>query len=189
MTCIVGLVHKGTVYMGGDSAGVNGTDIKIRLDPKVFILKDRFIVGFTSSFRMGQLLHFSLKLPLQKRAQSDYQYMCTNFINSVRKCFGAGGHMGKDKEDGEREDGGNFLVGYRSVLYEIAEDFQVGINSEPYCVLGSGNGYAHGSLLTSAKLNLSPEERITCALEAAAHFSTEARPPYILLSLPPPKKR
>lgn len=189
MTCIVGWVHKGTIYMGGDSAAVGGMDIKVRLEPKVFIVNNSFIIGFTGSIRMGQLLRFSLKPGMQRKSQTDYEYMCTDFINTVRKCFTAGGFMGKDKEDGEREEGGSFLVGYHGVLYEIASDFQVGINSEPYCSLGCGEDYAHGSLFTTAKLNLSPQEKITYALETATHFSTGVRPPFIILQLPPSKKR
>lgn len=51
MTAIVGLVEKGNVYIGGDSAGVAGLSISIRGDEKVFKVGP-FIMGFTSSFRM-----------------------------------------------------------------------------------------------------------------------------------------
>lgn len=188
MTCIVGFVHQGTVYMGGDSAASDGTNVKVRLDPKVFIVQKRFLIGFTSSFRMGQLLRFSLKPALQKKGQSDYEYMCTGFINAVRKCFAAGGYMGKDKDEGEREEGGSFLVGYKGVLYEIESDFQVGINKEPFCSIGCGDDYAHGSLFTTAQLDLSPEERILYALQTAQHFSGAVLPPFIMLQLPIRKK-
>lgn len=187
MTCIIGLVHKGAVYMGGDSAGTSGTDIKVRLDPKVFILKNRFIIGFTDSFRMGQLLNFSLKLPRQKPTQSDYEYMCTGFINAVRKCFEAGGYMGR--ESSQREEGGTFLVGYRGVLYAIGSDFQVGINENPYCSVGCAEDYAHGSLYTTELLRMNPKRRITLALEVATHFNSAVRPPFVILRLPPPRKR
>lgn len=186
MTCIVGLVEKDAVYIGGDSAGVSGSDIKVRKDSKVFIVDNRFIIGFTSSFRMGQLLRFSLEPPLQGRGVRDYEYLCTDFINAVRKCFVAGGHMGKEEE---REEGGNFLVGYRGVLYEIGSDFQVAINEKPYCSVGCGEDYAHGSLFATANLNLGPEERINRALEAAVYFSTSVRPPFVILKLPHRKKR
>jgi hypothetical protein len=35
MTCIVGLVDNGTVYIGGDSAALFGWDLCIRSDKKV----------------------------------------------------------------------------------------------------------------------------------------------------------
>lgn len=190
MTCIVGLVHNGAIYMGGDSAGTNSDlEFSIRLDPKVFLLKNRFIVGFTTSFRMGQLLRFSLRLPNQRQGQGDYEYMCTAFIDAVRKCFYVGGYMGKEKDGGDRENGGRFLVGYRGVLYDVGGDFQVGINQDPYYSVGFGNNAAFGSLFTTAPLGLEPEKRITLALEAATHFSAGVRPPFVILRLPSAKKR
>ena len=62
MTCIVGLEHKGKVYIGGDSAGVAGYSLSVRADQKVFI-NGNFIFGFTSSFRMGQILRFGFNPP------------------------------------------------------------------------------------------------------------------------------
>ena len=58
MTCIVGILEEnGDIYMGGDSAGASGNTLKIRADEKVFI-NENYIMGFTSSFRMGQLLRY-----------------------------------------------------------------------------------------------------------------------------------
>ena len=62
MTAIVAIRQDNTVYMGGDSAGVAGLKITIRKDPKVFI-NGNFLMGFTTSFRMGQLLQYSFKPP------------------------------------------------------------------------------------------------------------------------------
>ena len=117
MTCIVGIFAGGIVYMGADSAGINADSITIRADEKIFILKNRFLIGYTSSFRMGQLLRFSFRPPPQKKGQNDYEYMCTMFINSVIKCFNRGG-FGKRDED-EEISGGQFLVGYKGNLYTI----------------------------------------------------------------------
>ncbi len=36
MTCIVGLIEKGIVYIGGDSASTDNCDIKTIKSPKVF---------------------------------------------------------------------------------------------------------------------------------------------------------
>jgi hypothetical protein len=55
MTCIVGLRQGGKVFIGGDSAGISGWDVTVRADPKVF-LSGPYAMGFTSSFRLGQLL-------------------------------------------------------------------------------------------------------------------------------------
>jgi ATP-dependent protease HslVU (ClpYQ) peptidase subunit len=62
MTCIVGVNHNGNIYIGGDSAGVAGLQLQIRSDEKVFLTGD-FIMGFTTSFRMGQLLRYAFSPP------------------------------------------------------------------------------------------------------------------------------
>ncbi len=92
MTCIVGFTKNNKVYIGGDSAGVSGLNISIRKDPKVF-KRGKFLIGYTSSFRMGQLLRFNLNVRDQDESQSDYEYMCTDFIDSVRKCLKDGGYL------------------------------------------------------------------------------------------------
>lgn len=43
--------------MGCDSAGVGGWHLQLRADPKVFHV-GHFLIGYTDSFRMGQLLRF-----------------------------------------------------------------------------------------------------------------------------------
>lgn len=52
MTCIIGFIKNKKVYIGGDSAGVGGSHVTIRRDSKVF-KNGNFIMGYTSSFRMG----------------------------------------------------------------------------------------------------------------------------------------
>lgn len=175
MTCVVAVVENNTVYMGADSAGIAGLSITIRKDSKVFT-NGPFILGFTQSFRMGQLLRFKLDPPKQTVSQDDYQYMVTDFIDSVRKCFSVNGFGDK-----EATTGGNFLVGYKGRLYTIEKDHQVGIPDVNYDALGCGSDLALGSLHTTAKFDFTPEERITMALEAATAFSAGVEPPFLIL--------
>ena len=66
MTCIVALKQEGNIYIGGDSAGVSGNNIRTRADQKVF-KKSGIVFGFTTSFRMGQLIKYCLAIPKQKK--------------------------------------------------------------------------------------------------------------------------
>lgn len=83
MTCIVGLVHGGQVFIGGDSAGVGGGySLTVRSDRKVFKNQD-FVMGFTSSFRMGQLLAFHMHPPSPREGVDLMTYMVTDFIDAA----------------------------------------------------------------------------------------------------------
>lgn len=179
MTCIVGLVDNGKVYMGGDSAGVGGLSLSIRADEKVF-KKGEFIMGFTSSFRMGQLLRFKLEIPYHKPEMDIYEYMVTEFVEAVRTCLKTGGFT--RTENGE-ETGGRFLVGYRGQLFVIDGDFQVGKPADGYDAVGCGDDIAKGSLFSTGRLaDASPDERIRDALKAAENFSASVRGPFVLIS-------
>ena len=188
MTCIVGLVDggNGNIWMGGDSAGVGGFDLRVRADEKVFI-KDKFIFGFTSSFRMGQILRYKLVIPPYYPEVDLYQYMVDNFIDAVRRCFKDSGYM---KTKDTIEEGGTFLVGYRGTLFEIEDDFQVAVNVVPYNACGCGRDYALGSLATSEYMTASvprmeeaAQGRVRKALEVAEQFSAGVRGPFHILKL------
>lgn len=175
MTCIVGLVHNGDVYIGGDSAGIAGLSVTIRSDEKVFG-NGPFIMGFTSSFRMGQLLRYKLSPPAQTVHQNDMEYMVTSFIDSCRQCFSQNGFGDKDASVG-----GNFLVGYHGKLYNIEGDYQVGVPKLPFDAVGCGSDLALGAMFATEGLH--PEKRINAALAAASTFSAGVAPPFTILKL------
>lgn len=187
MTCIVGFLHKDTVYLAGDSAGTDDDFSQhIRKDPKVF-QNGPFIFGFTSSFRMGQIIMSSKFKPWKQKAdQSDYDYMITDFVDALREAFKEGGYLQK-REEGD-EVGGTFLVGYKGQLYYIEDDFQVGIVYDPYLSVGCGRDLALGSLFTQTREeNEWNEDNIMdiliLSLDAASHFSAGCKPPYNIISI------
>lgn len=177
MTCIVGFIEKEKVIIGGDSAGVGGLSIHIRRDTKVF-KTGPFIMGFTSSFRMGQLLMSSkFKPPHQKRGQSDYDYMITSFIDAVKECFKNGGYSQTYKDGDDK--GGTFLVGYKGELYIIDDDYQVGMTHDRYIAVGCGEELAEGAMFAlEHNVEMGAIERLEIALSAAAHFSGGVAPPF-----------
>lgn len=177
MTCIVGLIKNGKVYIGGDSAGSDGWNVTVRKDTKVFKNSD-FLIGYTSSFRMGQLLRFKFKPPKYHKEDKDlYEYMCTDFIDEVRSCLKTGGYAINDKGE---EKGGFFLVGAHGRLFTIEDDYQVSESILPFEAVGCGDKYAKGSLI-STKDWADPLERINTALTAASEFSAHVRPPFNIL--------
>ena len=177
MTCIAALVHKGTVYMGGDSAGVGSWSLTVRADEKVF-KRGPFLMGFTTSFRMGQLLRYSLDAPKQKDGQDTYAFMVTDFIDAVRKCLKDGGYA---KKDNEVESGGTFLVGYRGRIFKVDSDYQVGEAADGFDAAGCGCEIASGALYATSRQ--APRRRIETALAAAERLCAGVRGPFTVLKL------
>lgn len=163
--------------MGGDSAATSGWDLRIRQDPKVFIKKD-FIIGFTTSFRMGQLLMSSkFDPPSQKNRQNDLDYLITDFVDHIRELYTSSGYL-KKKENADV--GGQFLVGYRKALYVIHSDFQVAQSAQPFDACGGGQALALGAMYATQNTRMGPKKRLETALEAAAHFHAGVRGPFLI---------
>lgn len=182
MTCIVGIIDKihDIVVIGGDSAGSNDSNINIRKDPKVFKNGD-FIFGCTTSYRMIQLLRFKLNLPLLEHIHVDlFEYMCTDFIDSVRECFKDNGFMQSHKHGDDM--GGSFLVGISNRLFEVQEDFSICELDHDYNSVGSGYMYALGALYAlNYSCKWATTEMIKMALAAAADNNPNVREPFIIL--------
>lgn len=172
MTCIVGFVEGDTVWMGGDSAGVAGYDLTVRADQKVF-RNGPMLFGFTTSFRMGQLLRYALTIPDHDPRIGDEKYMSTTFVNAVRECLKNNGWAEKHNE---QERGGHFLVGYKGRLFKVESDYQVGIPLDGYDATGCGEQIARGALFATAHLN--GRDRVEMALKAAERCSAGVRGPF-----------
>lgn len=173
MTCIVGVAEGESVMIGGDSAGVSGWDLTVRADTKVFRVGP-YVMGFTTSFRMGQLLRYSFRPPEPDAWDVD-AFMATAFVNEVRQCLKDGGYA-RAKDGGEH--GGTFLVGYKGLLYAIEDDYQIARSQDGYMAVGSGRDYALGSLHSTGG---PPHVRVQRALEAAAHHCAAVAAPFTIL--------
>jgi ATP-dependent protease HslVU (ClpYQ) peptidase subunit len=170
--------HTDKVIIGGDSASVSYSNIYIRKDSKVF-KNGEFVIGCTSSFRMIQLLRFSFK-PTEIGDKDVYEYMCTDFINGVRKCFKTGGYLQKYTDGDEK--GGTFLVAYKNRLFKVEDDFQVGETINGFDSCGCGQDFALGAMFALEKEELTTEQKLTKALEAAGFLSTGVRSPFVIIS-------
>lgn len=170
MTCIIGLVHDDKVYIGGDSAGVSGSNREVRADPKVF-RNGPFLMGYAGSFRVGQLMRFALKPPIHQDGVDDYEYMVVDFIKAVKTTL----------KDNFFESGPTFLVGYRGQLYSVDSDLQVGIPLYRIAAVGSGAAIALGAV--HALNTWEPEAKIRRALEISASLNTGVAGPFTVMSM------
>lgn len=177
MTCIVAISENKKVYIGGDSASVAGNMTNITCLKKVFRVGE-FLIGYTHSFRIGQLLQYQLQPPEHKEVISDLAYLSVDFVNTLRELFREHGVL---EVVNNIESGSNFLVGYRGNLYNISYDFQVNQPLEGYDSVGSGMNVALGSLFSTTTGK--PKKRIKKALKAASHHVTSVRPPFVVESI------
>ncbi len=186
-TCIVAMVKDGKITIGCDSAASNNqsTKLSIREDKKIFTkTKDtqEWIFGFTTSYRMGQLVQYSLDLPVHDGTMELHEFMVSKFIPALRTCFQSGGYESKEKD---RVSGGSFIVGFKEKLFVIGSDYQVAISVEPFVSVGCGEHLALGALtaLKKAKVKISINDAIIIALETAENYSSGVRGPFHLLSI------
>lgn len=178
MTCIAGVVQSGKVFIGGDSAGVGGLSLSVRADKKVF-KNGEFLFGFTSSFRMGQVLQYAFTPPKQHPDKDTMAFMVTDFVDSVRSAFSIAGVARKDSEV---ESCGTFLVGYKGRLFSIHDDYQVAEALCGYDAVGCGEDIALGSLYATEDM-VDGKARVSRALHAAEAHSAGVRGPFSVLSL------
>lgn len=175
MTCIVGIEVVDGVLLGGDSATSNFYHHNVWADvPKVFEL-GAYVLGFTTSWRMGQLLRYRLDVGPPDSWDVD-RFMATTFVDAVRRCLADGGWR---KTSDSREEGGCVLVGVAGHLYRIDSDFQSARLADGYDAIGIGDLPALGSLHTTRGDD--PQKRVLTALAAAQHVVIGVLPPFHLV--------
>lgn len=177
MTCIVAITDGEVVTMGADSAGTYGYSLCTRKDPKIYRVKE-FLIGFTSSFRMGQILGYNLNPPIHPDSKGIVEYMCTDFIAEIRFTLK---YYGYATVNNNAESGGTFLVGYKGKIFKIDSDFQVGESIYQFDATGCGQDIALGSLFSTQYMIV--QDRITLALQAAEKFSAGVRAPFYTLEI------
>jgi ATP-dependent protease HslVU (ClpYQ) peptidase subunit len=182
MTCICAMVDGDEVVIGGDSAGVSNWDLETRADSKVFV-NGAYIIGYTSSPRMGQLLRYRMQPRLGFPLLAGFdplEWMATGFIDDVRKTLSEGGW---EKKEHERAEGGVFLVGFQGRIFAVDSDYQVRESRDLFNAVGSGSSYALGVMeVTNANVIKRPvEEIVRMALCVSEKFCAGVRGPFTVL--------
>lgn len=177
MTAIAGIVENGKVWIGGDSAASGGSVIiRKGKDPKVF-RNGEFLIGYSTSFRMGQILEHLFEPPNLTENITMMQHMVKYFIPAAQKVL---------VENGYSRDGGAFLVGFRGELFSIEPGWQITRPVTDYHSCGIGADIVRSSLFTSATVapSMGPRDRIALALHAADYLLGDVARPFHILSTP-----
>ncbi len=139
MTCIIGFVDsEDGVHMASDSCASNGRDyIRIK-EPKVFKLEndtEKMIIGYTSSFRFGQIIKFQVVLPDKKTKDTDLSYLVKRVVPVIRTQLKNNGYTTIVNSE---EKGGYCLIGYNGHLYTMQDDFSIMESTAKFDSCGCG---------------------------------------------------
>lgn len=157
MTVIVGYKHEGKVYIGGDTAGWSSYRTVVRKDTKVFV-SNGIAYGFTSSYRMGQILKYHTYRVLDDSRENDvYGYVVRCLVPMWKDILKSHGYM---RTNSGEDEGGTFLVGIDGRLFLVDADFQVAESEDEYDACGSGLEYALGALDTATELGITEPEKV-----------------------------
>lgn len=179
MTCIIGIEHKGRVFLGGDSAATNGRlDQSLIREPKVF-KKGDFVFGICGSPKILNVLQSSTQIPKKPKGQDDKSYIMNVVVPAITESFK---EMGCTVEQGGMTlFEGAVLFGFNGKLYQMQMNFQVITNAFDYDAIGSGANIAKGALHTSRGAR-DVKKRILEALDASAISNAGVRPPFTIVS-------
>ena len=167
MTCIVSIVDKGVIYMGGDRSASDDISIVSMKTPKVYI-RDEWIYGYAGTIGIGQLMNY-IDLP---SPEGDIEKLIRlDICNSLKSAIDT---YARDVENDET----GFLIGAKGRLFEFnVSDW--GVLEIDQTSIGSGSQIAFGSLYTSIHNN--PIDRIDTALNAAITYSPSCQGPIDIL--------
>jgi ATP-dependent protease HslVU (ClpYQ) peptidase subunit len=173
MTCIVAIRQKNKVWIGGDSAGTNSSTRRIREDSKVFRL-DKFVFGYTTSFRMGQLIRHKFQPGLLTQSNNP-DNIIFDIVEQVRKILE---EYKYSRIESNESTGGEFIVAWKNNLYTVYSDFQYAKVKDNFTSCGCGVSFALGSLFETGNIN--PHKRIIRALKTAEYFSNSVIRPFVI---------
>ena len=188
MTCIVALKDEGSIYIGGDRLATAGYGRKYHLaQQKVWKKGPEMIFGGAGDVRGIQLLAYTSAIPPMKEGQSIEEYLAMDFSNALKNALHAGGDL-HNKHNVE-ESFSQFLLGFRGRLFAFYQDFAFIEVVEDFTSIGSGGDYAIGSLYSTQGTDMTPEERITKALECAEYYDAYVQGDYDIVSIPCDSKK
>jgi ATP-dependent protease HslVU (ClpYQ) peptidase subunit len=139
MTCIVSFFDNNKIVLAGDKCGSNGFTRSLVKEPKVFFIKD-FMIGYTSSFRMGQILKYLWNPPERTVSQTTEKYLYSIVADSIRKTFKDHGFVAKSSMD--EEIFGDFVICYDNRIFVMYSDLSILEHDQDIVCVGSGEYHA-----------------------------------------------
>ena len=192
MSVVIAIKEKDCIYMGCDSQVTIGSGKRTLKSVNNFKIwkvdgYPNCLMGGVGNFRDLCFLRCTPEIIPEMRLATnslDYGTVVTQVVPAIWQTLVAYG-LYQDKPlvvDDNRGTGAinsQFLLGCGTSLYNIGADGTVE-EIEDYIAIGSGEDLANGSLKTTEDSNLSAEERIAAAIDAASRGNAYVSNPIII---------
>ena len=152
--------------MLGDKMGSNGFTHGVYSRTDKIFHTGEFLIGYTTSFRMGQLLQYYWTPPTKSADVTDNVYIYKVVVSSINSLFKDNDWGVKDKSEFQ---GGNFLFGWRGRLFVMQPNLSV-LELDKFGSVGSGEYHALAAMKTmelTGSYDKNPEKFLSTALTVA----------------------
>lgn len=189
MTCIAAVAGEdGRVYMGGDSAGISDDSVLslgVGAETKIWE-KDGILFGACGSFRLSQILRWQMNVPQYNPDAEALDYLTGSLVTAMRESLREHGNLITLEEDSTEMIDGGILLGFCGRVFEVYNDFGVGELIHGYGSVGCGAPVAVGALAATEDYDITPQDRVRLALEAAERHSAGVRGPMTIIKTSKP---
>lgn len=132
----------GVGHIACDSVGSSYHTKNVYTTPKIFTVGD-MLVGFTSSYRMGQILQYQLTLPAATVGQDLDGWLHVGFVDAVRQVLKENGYL---HVENNAETSGTFLIVVAGRIFTVQEDMSLLESQDCFEACGSGEDYARATM-------------------------------------------
>lgn len=165
MTAIIGFTKNNKVYMAGDRAASSQEFSQEITHPKIFI-KGKVLIGYTTSFRFGDILEYHLKIPKSNKKLLPRAYVVKKLVPAIRAALVANNYIA----DSANEDSGTALIGYKGSLFILQSDWSIVEHSNNIQAVGSGWSVALGATTALLNTGMKPKAVLKEAMRITAFY-------------------
>ncbi len=170
MTCVVGLEHRGRVWLAADTSSNADENSDDDHTPKVF-KRDEWVIGYAGSWRLGALVRFKVTLPKRATKANVERIVSCDLIDEIVKVLDGNGFSRELKDEGDAVNPWNLLVGIHGELWEIDQNLNATHSIRGYHAIGEGAPWAQG-VVAALKSSKQPESLLKQAIKIAGLHCT-----------------
>ena len=180
MTCIVGYVQDGVVFLGGDSLGSDDYLKSTFTQKKVFKSKydSNLIIGLSGNYILQFLQYEDIFMDIALYEDIN-EYLITRFVPNLRELVMR--YSAFDGEDNNKMSG-ELMFGYQDKLFKVQEDYSIIERKDNFDAMGTGEATSLGALNILRDNYLPPIEKIRIVLKTSSKFNTGVAPPFYIIN-------